>query len=83
MSLGDIELRRSDHDTARQRYEEALPMYQKIHETYSIGMTCRQLARLNGTVDGRANWVEKARDAWAGIDRKGLLDELVDELEDN
>jgi hypothetical protein len=38
-SLDDIALRRSDHEGARQRFEEVLGLYEQIQKTYSIGCT--------------------------------------------
>jgi len=54
--------------SARQLFEQALALYQRIEEPYSIGMTHRQLARIT---DGAARQphVQAAREAWTGIDR--------------
>jgi len=46
--LGDLALRRSDHDAARTHYEAALPIYERIPEPYSIGIAHLLLARLDG-----------------------------------
>ena len=34
------------HDATRQRYEEALGLYEQIPERYSVGRTNRHLARI-------------------------------------
>jgi hypothetical protein len=45
-SLGDIAKARSDYEGARQRFEEALGLYEQIQEPYSIGWTHRRFARI-------------------------------------
>ena len=82
MSLGDIALSRSEHEEARQRYDEALSLYLRIPEPYSIGMTHRRLARLATTPTERQQHVRAARDAWAKIKRDDLIDALVQEFKD-
>jgi tetratricopeptide (TPR) repeat protein len=76
--LGDIALRRSDHEQARQRYEEALPLYEHIQEPYSIGLTHRHLARIALDENERNRRVQAARHAWQRIECPTLLKELDD-----
>jgi tetratricopeptide (TPR) repeat protein len=79
-SLGDIALRRSDHETARRRYEEALSLYERISEPYSIGGAHRRLARLAGDESERKIHAKAARNAWVSIEFTDLVQELDDEF---
>ena len=76
-SLGDVALERSDRDTARQRYQEALGLYGKIPEPYSMGLTHHRLARLQPDGPERQRHAERARWLWEGIGRRDLVQGLV------
>ena len=52
---------RSDHDQARELFLEALELYAKIPEPYSIGMTHRRLARTENAEDRRRACAGRAR----------------------
>ena len=79
--LGDIALRRSDHDAARSAYEQALELYEAISEPHSIAQTCRRLARIAAEPE-RCVLVQRARAAWARINRDDLVMQLKREFED-
>jgi multidrug resistance efflux pump len=78
--LGDIALERSDHDTARAAYQQALALYERIPEPYSIGVCHRRLATLASSDDQRHTEVSAARKAWVSIKRDDLVAALEAEF---
>jgi len=80
-SLGDIAARRADHDTAcmgeaESLYRNALALYERIVEPYSIGRAHYGLACLAADGDARKRHVAAARQAWQSIKRDDLVAQL-------
>ena len=72
-SLGDIALaERDESGAADERFREALALYRRIEEPYSIGWSLVELARLAGASE-RGPLVAEARAAWVSIDRPDLV----------
>jgi hypothetical protein len=64
------------HDGARARYEQALALYQAIDAPYSIGWALVRPARLDSADSERARHWTAARQAWATIGRKDLVESV-------
>jgi hypothetical protein len=71
---------RSDHEGAGARYEEALPLFRRIEEPYSIGGTHRRVARIATLGAERSRHRRAAEEAWTSIGRDDLVRELRDEF---
>jgi hypothetical protein len=67
---------------ARVRYEEALQLYMRIPEPYSIGQTHRILARIAENEATCQHHVSMTRNAWLSIQRDDLVQNLDIEFPD-
>jgi hypothetical protein len=77
--LGDVARVEGDRTAAQARYNEALALYQRIAEAYSIGETRRRLAQVTEG-DERAGHAAAPRAAWLSIGRADLVAEFLDPL---
>jgi hypothetical protein len=68
-SLGDIADEKDDIAAALRHWNEALALYGRIPEPYSIGHTHRRFARRAATTTEAEAHREAARRAWASIGR--------------
>ncbi|NDJ15261.1 MAG: tetratricopeptide repeat protein [Acidobacteriia bacterium] len=82
-SLGDIHLRRSDHDFAHAAYQKALAMYRSISDPYSSGRALYSLARLETTPKTQRQLVAEAVAALTSINRPDLIATLQTEFPNN
>ena len=65
-----------DHDGARQLFDEALALYARIPEPYSIGWAHRHLADVARGEDERGRQIAAAREVWQSIGRDDLVEQL-------
>ncbi|HZI73941.1 MAG TPA: hypothetical protein VFD73_07900, partial [Gemmatimonadales bacterium] len=68
-------------DGARDRYEQALLLYQAVADPYSIGWVLVRLARLDTADSERIRHWTAARQAWASIGREDLIESTEAEFE--
>ena len=68
-SLGDIALRRSDHAAARDRYEEALPLYRRVGDMIGEAACFGSLGRVAAEKGDNATAAARYRDALAMFER--------------
>ena len=76
--LGDVDEANKDPASARGQWSEALALYGRIPERYSIGHPHRRPARHAATPTEAAGRRDAARQAWASIDRADLIATYLD-----
>ncbi|MGD0014664.1 MAG: hypothetical protein ABSD56_09595 [Bryobacteraceae bacterium] len=79
-NLGDIALAEARIEDARASYAQALALYERIPEPYSIGWAQVRLARIARNAGERRAHVQAAARAWQQIDRPDLLQRLAKEF---
>jgi len=80
-SLGDIALEQADSETAGARFREALGLYERILDPYSIGGVYFRLAKLapEGSEERRRH-ARAAREAWESIKRPDMVERWLKEF---
>ena len=79
LGLGDVAAAKGETGAARARWREALALYARIPEPWSIGFAHHRLRRRAETPEQAAEHREAARRAWASIDRPDLIEKYLDE----
>jgi tetratricopeptide (TPR) repeat protein len=75
--LGDIDEAESEIVLACEHWREALALYSKIPDPYSMALTRARLARRAATPVEAAEHRQAARSAWESIDRQDLIEEYL------
>ena len=75
--LGDIDVAGREIARACGRWREALALYARIPDPYSIGFAHIRLARHAATPAEAAEHRQAARKAWESIDRPDLIEEYL------
>ena len=76
-SLGDIDEAKVDFAQACERWREALALFVRIPDPYSIGAAHLRLARRAATPEEATEHREAARKAWESIDRPDLIERYL------
>lgn len=78
--FGDIAVAVGDPPEAEGRFREALALYERVADPYSIGGAHRRLARVVTDDAARERHVKAAREAWRSIGFDHLVAKLDEEF---
>jgi tetratricopeptide (TPR) repeat protein len=76
-SLGDIDARESRISEASERFGSALALFERIRDSYSIGVAHSRLANVVTDQAQRSRHHAAARAAWSSIKRQDLIDQYL------